>query len=177
MSSKIVEKISEIVEGNPLEETKKVIKKIQEEVETDYKDIKELSDKAKKFVFEQPVLYIKAFIVDSDKKLLVVKTKQEATWDLPTGQIKEGDNPIDSLPLIVKNEVGINVEISRLLGVDHITEKNEERSSISTYLCNPLNVSVVLNPRFIEFKWVHISEAKETLGEPFLKEIDNYERG
>jgi hypothetical protein len=177
MNSKIVEKISEIVEGKPLKETKKVIKKLQEEVETDYKDIKDLSNKAKKFVFEQPVLYLKAFIVDNDKKLLVVKTKQNEKWDLPTGQIKEDDNPIEFLPGIVKDEVGLNIEVSRLLGVDHITDKDKARASISTYLCNPLNVSVILNSKFIEFKWVHMNEAKETLREPFLKEIDNYERG
>jgi|TARA_B100002003_G_scaffold251425_1_gene294911 ADP-ribose pyrophosphatase YjhB (NUDIX family) len=172
MSSKIAEKIEK-----PIEETKKVIKKIQEDVETDYKEIKEFSDKAKRFVFEQPLLYIKAFIVDDDKKLLIIKTKNKPDkWDLPIGLIKEDENPIKWIPKIIKEEVGLDVEVSRLLGVEHVIEKSTKRFSINIYLCHPLNVSITLNQRFLEFKWIPINKAKEILGEPFLKEIDSYER-
>ncbi|PIS42711.1 MAG: NUDIX hydrolase [Candidatus Kerfeldbacteria bacterium CG08_land_8_20_14_0_20_40_16] len=61
-----------------------------------------------------------AIITDSKGQLLLVRRKmnpRKGYWDLPGGFLEEGENPINGLKREMKEELGIDIEISSQIGI------------------------------------------------------------
>lgn len=92
-------------------------------------------------------------------------------WDLPGGKVKFGESPFDTLKREVKEEVGLEVEISRSLDMYWFFGVIDKFQVVCyTFLCRPLtkNVDISKNPaeedKIVEFGWV---SKEEFLGEEY----------
>jgi 8-oxo-dGTP diphosphatase len=179
----ILEKLISIIKENPLAESKKVIEEVMKQVDhtLDYENIKLQYDKAVKLVFEKPNLSAKAFIVDNQNKVLIVKRSKKdiqkpGIWEIPGGMLKEGENPHLSLIRRIKEEVGLDIEVKNVLEIHHFTRDNGQKIIMNVYLCKPSGVNVKLSQEHTEFEWVHISNVKDKLDPFFHKEVDTFIR-
>jgi 8-oxo-dGTP pyrophosphatase MutT (NUDIX family) len=114
----------------------------------------------------QPVFAaVKAIIVDQDK-FLVIKQDfgNKIVWDLPGGKVDYGESPIDTLHREIKEEVGIEVKITKSAGVWWFFRITDNAQVIcTTFVCHPKSTSVDLtqNPaeeNITNFRWVTKSE-------------------
>jgi ADP-ribose pyrophosphatase YjhB (NUDIX family) len=62
---------------------------------------------------------------NSEGKILVVKPVYKDTWNLPGGVVEANESPQNSCIREVREEIGIEVKLERLLCIDY-TSKNKE---------------------------------------------------
>ena len=58
-----------------------------------------------------------AIIVDNQKRVLLGHRCDYNVWDLPGGGMESGETPWDCAVREVKEETGLDVQVTRLLGV------------------------------------------------------------
>lgn len=61
---------------------------------------------------------------DAGRVLLVHQTYQGSKWAWPGGVVEEGEAPWTAVVREVKEEVGLDVEVVRLIGVYHVADRN-----------------------------------------------------
>jgi 8-oxo-dGTP diphosphatase len=57
---------------------------------------------------------------DSLDRVLLVKPSYKPYWDLPGGQIEPGESPKQAAAREIKEELGLTVDVGRLLVVDYL---------------------------------------------------------
>ncbi|MBU0597450.1 NUDIX domain-containing protein [Patescibacteria group bacterium] len=63
---------------------------------------------------------VSAIIISSDGKVLLVKrgiNPKKGYWDTPGGFLEEGEDPVVGIKREIKEELGVNVRVVRLLGI------------------------------------------------------------
>lgn len=106
-------------------------------------------------------------------------------WDLPGGKIQYGESPKEALHREVKEELDIDIEIVRSVGVWFFYSQNSKHQVIChTFLCKPLGnftIDTSKNPadeHFTELKWLtaqEIIDSKDvTLGESFKELLQDF---
>ena len=179
----ILEKFIELIKENPLTESKKIIEEVMKQIDNtvDYDNLKIQYDKAVKLVFEKPTLSVKAFIVDKDDKVLIIKRSDQdiqkpGIWEIPGGRSEKGENPKKTLIREIKEEVGLDIEVKNVLEVHNFTRDDGQKIIMNVYNCIPFNVDVKLSPEHAEFEWVHINDVKNKLDTFFHKEVDTFKQ-
>jgi len=119
---------------------------------------------------QQVMAAVKA-LIEHDEKFLIIRHKygNGTFWDIPGGRVEYGENPYDTLHREVKEEVHLEVEIVRPLGVwwFYRTLSDNKQVVCTTFLCKPkhTNVDLSKNPVEIEnieeYKWVTKEELLE----------------
>ena len=103
---------------------------------------------------------VKAIIKDNNKFLII---EQEFNWktysDLPWWRIEYWESPYFSLIREVKEEVNLNVEIIKSLGIWWFFKNNKDQVICYTFLCKPKdkNIDLTKNPadeNIINYKWL-----------------------
>lgn len=136
-------------------------------------------------------IIVLAVIKRKDKFLLTYRVEPEGKpksvyvgWQLPGGKLEFGEKPQDSLKREIKEEVGFEINIIRLLSKifsDVRTTKNGQWQGIFIpYLCemqNPQN-KIVLNKEASKYGWFSLNEVKSLKTLPLDYEIikDSTER-
>jgi len=91
----------------------------------------------------------KAFIMDNGK-LLVIKQAEggKEWWDMPGGKLEFGLTPEENLKKEVMEEVGLEVEIEKLMGVSQFISHGGDQVVCIDYLCRSKgkNVDIGSNP-------------------------------
>lgn len=64
-----------------------------------------------------PVCAVNAVIFRSDNRVLVTKRRDGDIWCLPGGLVDFGESVVDAVVREVREEVGLHVTVSRLVGV------------------------------------------------------------
>ncbi len=110
----------------------------------------------------------KAFIMDNGKLLVIKQAKDnDEWWDLPGGCVEFGLTPEENLKKEVREEVGIDIEIKKLIGAsqlihthdDHVKSKYEHVIFLN-YLCEPKSkdIDITKNPdddeNITKFEWL-----------------------
>ena len=67
---------------------------------------------------------------DENGRLLMVKTHNRLTLILPGGLVEAGESPAVAGQREVREEVGLNVSVGRLLAVQHLEAEGEKPSSV-----------------------------------------------
>src|SRR3954447_26147436 len=59
-----------------------------------------------------------ALFVDEQDRVMLVRPTYKPYWDVPGGYVEEGESPLQACVREVAEELGLRVEITRLLAVD-----------------------------------------------------------
>jgi len=106
-------------------------------------------------------------LLQHDGCFLVMKEELHKgnVWDLPGGKIQYGESPTEALHREVKEELDIEIEIVRSVGVWFFYSQNSKHQVIChTFLCKPLGKFIIdtsKNPadeHFTELKWLTAQE-------------------
>lgn len=73
-----------------------------------------------------------AIILDSEQRVLLCHRKDHDVWNLPGGGVEDGEAPWDAVIREVREEVGVEVAISRLVG---IYSKPDQRELVFSFAC------------------------------------------
>ena len=63
----------------------------------------------------------------ADDRIVIVEPTYTDHWNLPGGQIEQGESPLDACRREVREELGLDVPIERLLCVDYLRERDAFR--------------------------------------------------
>ena len=108
----------------------------------------------------------KALIVDNNKFLLIKAIIGDFHyWGLPGGKVDYGESPFETVKREVKEEIYIDVEVEKVVGVFWFYRKKDKNQVVcTTYLCNTENneIDLTKNPcvteNIQEYKWVSKDE-------------------
>lgn len=118
----------------------------------------------KRFKKEHIVTSVVAVIVDEQERVLLTKRSIppfQGMWVMPGGKIELGEPIATALQREVEEEVGLAVEVGRLIDVfEHVTPGEENcHYIILFYRCRPLHQELQHNPdEVLEACWVRRDE-------------------
>jgi len=100
-------------------------------------------------------------LIESNGKILVLKQDlgSHEVWDLPGGKVEYGEDPYDALRREVKEEVGMDIEIIKPLGMIHWFRVDEHQVVATTFLCKSVQsgLKILANPdeeKITAVEWV-----------------------
>ncbi len=125
---------------------------------------------------------VKGIIVDDGKFLIISQViNRKEIWEIPGGRIEHNSTPEKCLIREIKEEVGIDAEIIRLVGTYYFFRSdNNDQIICITYLCRPRHTNIDLSKNIdVEeqigsFRWVtkeELLKSKLELPHPSLKEL------
>ncbi|MBU0457579.1 MAG: NUDIX domain-containing protein [Nanoarchaeota archaeon] len=100
---------------------------------------------------------VKAIIIDEKDNLLIVKRSENDKINperitVPGGFINFGEKPKDAVKREVKEEINLDVEITKVTSVWTSIIKEEDLQIIGiNYLCKPLTKNILLNDELSEY--------------------------
>lgn len=114
---------------------------------------------------------------DEDGNILLVKT-YHGGWVFPGGQVEEGENLIDALIREIKEESGIDVEVSNLIGIYSNTGKYKGYNGVEIvptkvmmdYICKPVGGELCTSEETSESRWVSKDKVLDMLEAPAIRE-------
>jgi 8-oxo-dGTP diphosphatase len=128
----------------------------------------------------------KAFIIDSGK-LLVLKCKlgNMEYWDMPGGKMEFGLTLEENLKKEVMEEVGIEVEIKKMVGISQFMGHDGDQVVCINYLCEPRSKDLDLsrNPdndelnNIVEALWMRPEEFYAQLPDSRRNNLKEFVKG
>jgi 8-oxo-dGTP diphosphatase len=114
----------------------------------------------------QVISSVKALLKHQGRYLVLKETLHKGdVWDLPGGKIEYGESPEEALTREVKEELDVDIEIIRPVGVWYFFSQNSRSQVIChTFLCEPkgeMVIDISHNPadeHFSELLWLTIDE-------------------
>jgi len=109
--------------------------------------------------------------------ILLVKT-YHGGWVFPGGQVEEGENLMDALIREIKEESGIDVEVSCLIGIYSNTGKNKGYNGVEVvptkvmmdYICKPVSGKLCTSEETSESRWVSKDKVLDMIEAPAMRE-------
>lgn len=122
---------------------------------------------------------VKALIENEGKYLSVIqKVGGDLIYDLPGGGVNYGEPPLESLKRQVKEEVNLEAEIVKPLGVWWYFRKSDDNQVVATtFLCKKTGgeVNITHNPsgmeRIKKAEWLSKEEMLKNFPDESLKDI------
>jgi len=125
-----------------------------------------------------------ALVEDEKGNLLIVKT-HHGGWVFPGGQVEVGENLMDGVIREVKEESGIDVEVSHLIGVytnsaiykwyDGVTDVPTK--VMFDFACKPVGGELCTSEETSDCRWVPKNEVLEYITQPAIRaRIEEYFR-
>ncbi|OIO33189.1 MAG: NUDIX hydrolase [Candidatus Yonathbacteria bacterium CG_4_10_14_3_um_filter_47_65] len=94
-------------------------------------------------------------IFDEQKRVLLCHRRDYDLWNLPGGTMENGESPWDGLKREVKEETGLEVEISKLAGVYSKPDKNEV---VLSFICKKIGGEITLNDEADKIEFFEINK-------------------
>jgi len=117
-------------------------------------------------------------LVPYENKFLVVKPGYKEMWSVPGGIIEHNESPLDCAIREAKEEIGLDLEITNLLGIDYTEHENHEHGENLqfTFLSKPLTDKligqiIIDNNEIIDYRFVPANELKNILSSKLAKRI------
>lgn len=114
-------------------------------------------------------------IIIENNKILLVYEKRRNFWGLPKGHVEEGESELETAKREVKEEVGLDVEISTVkrYTLNYIIKEEIDKTSVF-YFAKPKNEIIKMQESEIEnVRWCTFEEAIELLTFEDWKEMLN----
>lgn len=114
----------------------------------------------------QIISSVKALLKNNGKYLIIKEDLHKgAVWDLPGGKIEYGEDPEEALHREVKEELDLEIQIEKSVGVWYFFSQTHHHQVIChTYLCSvsgDLKIDTSKNPadeHFSQLKWLTIDQ-------------------
>ena len=128
---------------------------------------------------ESKIVVVVKGIIIFNKKALVVKRHENdeigpGTWEFVGGKIEFGEELDVALVREVKEEVGIDVSVERLLYATTFKSSPLKQVLILAYKCSAVDDVVKLSEEHTEYMWVTEDKAREILEPAITKDMDKY---
>ncbi|WGU96296.1 NUDIX hydrolase [Paenibacillus dendritiformis] len=116
-------------------------------------------------------------IVENEQgHILLVKTEHDG-WVFPGGQVEAGENLIDALGREIKEESGIDVEVSRLIGVYSNTGTYKWHDGVTDiptklmldYTCTAVGGQLSTSEETSDVRWVAKENVLDLITEPAIR--------
>ncbi len=103
------------------------------------------------------VVAVKGLILYEGKVLIVQRANDDeiggGTWELVGGKIEFGEDLETALVREIKEEVGLDVTVDKILYATTFKTDPTRQVVILTYLCRSNNRDVVLSKEHIDYRW------------------------
>src|SRR3989338_263536 len=94
-------------------------------------------------------------IFDEQKRVLLVHRRDYDLWNLPGGTLEDFESPTNAVIREVKEETGLEVEVSKLLGIYNKENKNDLAFS---FLCKVVGGKISLNDEADRIEYFEIDK-------------------
>lgn len=94
-------------------------------------------------------------IFDERKRVLLVHRRDYDLWNLPGGTAEDFESPSNTVRREVKEETGLEVEVSKLLGVYNKIDRNDIGFS---FLCKVIDGEITLNDEADRIEYFEIDK-------------------
>lgn len=91
-----------------------------------------------------------AIVQHADGRILLCHRRDRDLWNLPGGGVEPGESPWEAVKREVTEEVGLVVNVERLLGIYHKPEHDELSFS---FLCDAIGGFLTLTPEADKIEW------------------------
>ena len=128
---------------------------------------------------QMPVHIVAAggFVENAVGEILLVKTRRDGQWVFPGGQVEVGENLIDGVIREVKEESGIDVKVSHLVGIFSNTATYEGHSGVKIvptkvmfdFVCEPIGGNLTTSDVTSDSRWVSKGEVLDMVSAPALR--------
>lgn len=117
------------------------------------------------------------FVENAQGEILLVKVRRGGHWVFPGGQVEVGENLIDGVIREVKEESGIDVTVSHLVGVSSNTGTYEGHSGVKIvptkvmfdFVCETVGGELTTSDETSDSRWVSKKEVLNMVVAPALR--------
>jgi ADP-ribose pyrophosphatase YjhB (NUDIX family) len=110
------------------------------------------------------------FIFDEQNKILLCHRLDYDLWNLPGGTMEAGESPWECVIREVKEETGLDVEITRLAGIYNKPEKNEVCFS---FVCKIVGGKLTLNSEADKIEYFDIKNIPSNTSRKQIERIED----
>lgn len=94
-------------------------------------------------------------IFDEQKRVLLVHRRDYDLWNLPGGTLEDFESPANAVKREVREETGLEIEVSKLLGVYNKENKNDMAFS---FLCKVVSGEITLNDEADKIEYFDVNK-------------------
>lgn len=99
-------------------------------------------------------------ICNEQKEVLLCHRQDYDLWNLPGGALEMGETPEDAIRRELREELGVESEAVRLVGV---YTKPEQADVVFCFECKLLNTNIALNEEADRFGWFSVNNLPKNL--------------
>lgn len=121
----------------------------------------------------KPTFTIGSFgiICDENHRILLVHRTDIDFWNLPGGGVEQGEAPWEACVREVKEETGLDVEISRMIGTYSKPDKNE---IVFSFECKIISGKITLNEEARDIRYFDIDKIPTNTIKKQVERIKDY---
>ncbi len=123
------------------------------------------------------VVALKGIIINNGKILIIKRNKSEINgdiWETPGGKIEFGETLEEALLREIKEEVGLDVMVDKMLYATTFMSNPNRQLVILTYLCRSEGDEIKLSNEHTEYKWVAMDEARKYLDKAIVNDFEKH---
>lgn len=128
---------------------------------------------------QMPVHIVAAggFVENDQGEILLVKVRRDGNWVFPGGQVEVGENLMDGLIREIKEESGIDVTVSQLVGIYSNTATYEGHSGVKIvptkvmfdFVCKPIGGKLTTSDETSDCRWFRKEDVLNIIVVPALR--------
>jgi 8-oxo-dGTP diphosphatase len=128
-------------------------------------------------IMDREVIAAKAFIVDKEGKLLLVKRRADdvqkpGVWEVPGGRLEPGEDILQGLRREILEETGLRVRIQMPMGMHEFTSDDGVRIQMLVFLARQDGGIFALSDEHTKSRWTEFHEAREIIYPAFRQYLD-----
>jgi 8-oxo-dGTP diphosphatase len=125
------------------------------------------------------VVALKAIIVHNRKVLTIQRSDEDdygaGTWEFAGGKLEFGETLEDGLKREIKEEVGLDAEIQKLLYAAEFKTGPNRQIVLLTYLCSCEREEILLSDEHKDYLWANYAQLHQTLNWPIWEDLKKYD--
>lgn len=116
---------------------------------------------------------IGAFAIIQNEKgnILIVHRNDYDCWNMPGGRLDEGEQPHETVVREVKEEVGIDVEVEKLVGV---YVKTDQEDTVFVYVCKKVGGNESCTAECRQWRYVSLENVPDHMSPAHLERIIDF---
>jgi ADP-ribose pyrophosphatase YjhB (NUDIX family) len=133
-----------------------------------------------------PILAAAAIIVDQHSRILLEQRRDNALWGLPGGAVEWGESVTQALHREVREETGLEVRITRLLGIYsdpaigqliRFPDGGASHVVAVTFVCDPLPGTPRVSDESLNLGWFEVGNLPTPMMPAHILRIQDWQSG